>query len=273
MEAVWPNLCRQYSITDLGGFADFFERDQDPTLDELSRLDDTVSFVDSNLRQSIEHITRWLPEVDEEIFQSVTVVFLPYGKYTFSPRLGCQLFSLDPHASPMETFLFLVHVYYHELSCLNETPKGRRCSTDQLSAEDFKEWVRLLIRNEGIGNYAVLEELIQFRDTHSDYILRYFTYARKIGDPILLQSAVSILTNAFTAVDDKNVAQFKVGINRILKNETLPIINLVGIHMAESIANRYGVATLKNVYQREAEDFFALYGQTDAPFAKMLKSL
>ena len=273
MEAAWTDLCRQYLVTDLSGFGDFFQCDQQPTLNELSLLDDTVCFLDSNLRQSIEHIIRWVPEVDEDIFQTMTVVFLPYGKYTFSPKLGLQLFSLDPYASPIETYLFLVHVYYHELSYLNETPNGRRCSSEQLSAEDFKEWIRLLIRNEGIGNYAILEELIQFRDTRPDYVMRYFTYARKIGDPALLQSAVSILTNAFTAVDDVNVAQFRGGINRIFKNEALPIINLVGIHMAESIANHYDVATLKNVYQREAGDFFALYGQTDAPFAKMLQGL
>src|SRR5438874_13226345 len=113
MEAAWTDLCRQYLVTDLSGFGDFFQCDQQPTLNELSLLDDTVCFLDSNLRQSIEHIIKWVPEVDEDIFQTMTVVFLPYGKYTFSPKLGLQLFSLDPYACPIETYLFLVHVYYH----------------------------------------------------------------------------------------------------------------------------------------------------------------
>jgi hypothetical protein len=273
MASAWPDFCRRYSLTDLRKLADFFQCDREPTTDELSLLHDTESFIDSNLQKSIEHITRWLPEIDEDICQPVRVVFLPYGKYTFSPKLGLQFFSLDPYASPIETILFLVHVYYHEMSYLNETPEGRRCSSAQLLAADFKEWIRLLIRNEGIGNHAVLEELKQFTDSHPDYVMRYFTYARKIGDLALLQSAVSILTDVFTAVDDENVAQFRNGINKIFKNESLPILNLVGIHMAESIANHYGVATLKNVYQREAGDFFALYGQTHAPFAETLKGL
>jgi hypothetical protein len=49
--------------------------------------------------------------------------------------------------------------------------------------------------------------------------------------------------------------------------------NLVGIHMAECIANSHGVATLKNVYQREAGHFFALYGETCGPFAEALRGL
>jgi hypothetical protein len=273
MEAAWSDFCRRYSVTDVGGVGDLFQCDQQPSLNEMGRLDDTLSFVDLNLRKSVEHINRWLPEVDDDISHSVTVAFLPYGNYTFSPKLSLQLFSLDPNASPIETYLFLVHVYYHELSYLNETPKGRRCSAEQLSAEDFREWIRLLIRNEGIGNYAVLDEVLQLRNTHSDYSFRYFTYARKIGDPALLQGAVRILTRAFTEVDDNNVAQFANGINKIFKNEGLPIINLIGIHMAESIVKNQDAATLKNVYQKESREFFALYGESRAEFSETLKDL
>jgi hypothetical protein len=273
VEVAWADFCHQHAFEDLSKFEDVFPYDLEPTLDELALLDETVSYIQSNLQRSIEHISRWLPEVDEDISHAVTVVLLPYGKFSFGPKLGLQLFSLERYASPMEAFLFLVHVYYHELSFLNETPNGSRCSMEQLSADDFKEWVRLLIRNEGIGNYAVLGELTQLRDTDPEYICRYFTYALKISDPVLLQGAVSILENAFTAVDDQNVGQFRIGINKIFKNEALPIINLVGIHMADSIAHHYDTATLKNVYQKESADFFALYGQTDAPFARTLKTL
>jgi len=270
LEAAWADFCGQHSLTDLSGFGNFFPSDEQPALHDLSLLDRTVSFLTSHLRTSIEHVGRWLPEVEEDISQPVTVVFLPYGKYTFGPKPGMQMFSLYPDALPEEAYLFLVHVYYHELSSINDTPNGRRCSNEQLTAEDFREWVRLLIRNEGIGNYAVLGDLIQLRDTHSEYSMRYFTYARKIGDPALLKAAVSILGQAFAGVDNDNVAQFSGGINKIFRNEALPIINLVGIHMAESVAHRYGATTLKNVYQQEARDFFALYGHTDAPFADVL---
>jgi hypothetical protein len=273
MDIAWTDFCRRHALTDLGGVEEFFELDRETAISELAALDDTVSFIDSTLRQSVEHITKWLPEVDEDISHSVTVAFLPYGRYSFSPKHRLQLFSLDPNASPIETYLFLVHVYYHELSFVNETAKGRRCSSEQLSAEDFKEWIRLLIRNEGIGNCAVLKELIEFRDAHSDYSFRYFSYARKIGDPTLLQGAVSVLAEAFTAVDDGNVVQFTSGVNKIFKNEALPIINLVGIHMAESIASHQGIAKLKDVYQRDAGNFFASYGETNAPFASVLKNL
>jgi hypothetical protein len=273
MEAAWSNFCRRYSVPDLGGVQELFQRNQEPSLSEMGLLDDTLSFIDLNLPKSIQHINQWLPEVEDDVSHTVTVAFLPLGNYTFSPKLSLQLFSLDPSASPIETYLFLVHVYYHELSYLNETAKGRRCSLEQSSAEDFREWVRLLIRNEGIGNYAVLEDLIQFRDTYPDYSFRYFSYAKKIGDPVLLQGAVRILTRVFTAVDDNNVAQFRNGINKIFKNEGLPIINLIGIHMAESIVKHHDSATLKNVYQKEAGDFFGLYGETGAEFAKTLKGL
>jgi hypothetical protein len=273
MKAVWLDLCRRHSVEEVDRFEDLFQFGQPPTADELSLLDDTVSFLVSNVRRSIEHVTRWMPNFPEDISQLLTVVFLPYGKHTFSPQHGLQFFSLDPYASPIESYLFLVHIYYHELSSLNDTPNGRQCSSEQLSAEDFKTRIRLLIRNEGIGNYAVLEDLIRLRDAGSDYVMRYFTYAAKIGDPVLLQGAITILADAFAAVDDENVTQFKCGMNRIFKNESLPIINLVGIHMAESIANYYDVATLKNVYQREAREFFALYGQTDAQFAKALRDI
>jgi hypothetical protein len=269
----WEDFCTRHSLTDLRTVAEFFESDREPSPDELSLLDETISYIDSNLRQSIQHINKWLPDVADDVTQDLMVMFLPYGKYTFGPEPGLQLFSVDSKASPLEAYLFLVHVYYHELSSLNETPKGRRCSSEQVSAEDFKEWVRLLIRNEGIGNYAILEELLKLRDTHADYLFRYFTYAKKIGDPALLQSAVSILSNAFSEVDDENVAHFRNGINKIFKNEALPIINLVGTHMAESIANHYDISTLKNVHQREAAEFFALYGETGAPFAENLKDL
>lgn len=81
MEAAWTKSCRRYTVTDLGGAEFFCKCDKEPTLNELSLLDDTESFVDSNLRQSIQHITIWLPEVDDKISQPVTVACLPYGKH------------------------------------------------------------------------------------------------------------------------------------------------------------------------------------------------
>src|SRR6266699_4030928 len=110
MEAAWSDFCRRYSVKDVGGVGDLFQRDQPSGLSEMGLLDDTLSFVDLNLQKSIEHISKWLPQVEDDISHSVTVAFLPYGNYTFSPKLSLQLFSLDPSASPLETYLFLVHV-------------------------------------------------------------------------------------------------------------------------------------------------------------------
>jgi len=273
LAAAWTDFCDRHSLTDLRRFDDMFGDGPEPTAATLSALRDRVAYLDEHLKRSIEHVARFLPEVDDDIAHHVTVALLPGGQYTFGPQPGLQLFSLDPAAAPAEIYLFLVHVYYHELSDLNDTPRGRRCSVEQPSAGDFKEWIRLLVRNEGIGNYAVLDDLRRFRDRRSDYVFRYFTYARKLGDPALLGSAVSLLANALTGVDDGNVAQFRDGINRIFKNEALPIINLVGTHMAESIARHHGAAALRNVYRREAGEFFALYGETAAPFAPILREL
>jgi hypothetical protein len=273
METAWTDLCQTHMLPESVGMGDWFQCDHEPGPDELLLLEDTESFLQSNLEQSIEHIGRWLPEVNEDIRHSLTVVLLPNGKYSYGPKAGLQLFSLETCAAPIEAYLFLVHVYYHELSFLNETPRGRRCAQEQLSAEDFREWIRLLIRNEGIGNYAILEELAEIRDAHSDYVFRYFTYARKIGQPSLLQKAVSILADSFAGVNDDNVAGFRNATNRVFKSEALPIINLVGIHMADSIANCYGVNALKNVYHKDAAEFFAWYCETGAAFAGTLKAL
>jgi len=208
LEAGWHELCQRYSMDGLSRFEDFFHCDRQATLDDPTTLDGTAAFLCANLRQSVEHITRWMPELPQDIVQSLTVAFLPHDRYTFSPKLGLQFFSLDPDADRIETYLFLVHVYYLELSSLNETPHESRCSSEQTSAEDFKDWIRLLIRNEGIGNYAILEDLIQFRDSNPGYTMRYFSYARQISNRDVLQGAISILTNVFAGVNDQNATQF-----------------------------------------------------------------
>jgi len=269
----WFALCQLYSLTDLGDPARFFSKDTKPTPHELLLLQTIASFLTTHLHRSVEHITAWLPDVSEIIVHPLTVILLPFGRYTFGPKEGLQFFSLDSGAAPLEAYLFLVHVYYHELSCINDTLDGRRYSQQQLTAEDFQKWIKLLIRNEGIGNYAILPELITLMEDNPDYQLRYFSYARQLGIDAALEAAVRILTYALGEVNDVNVAQFVGGINRIFRQERLSILNLVGVHMAQSIASRFGTGTLKNVYKREADEFFDLYKRTNARFAEVLGAL
>lgn len=275
LQSAWVELCDAHSVGDLRDCGRFLKNhDQsDLNLGEVSLMQQTAGFLRANLQKSVQHISRWLPEIHEDITQSLTVVLLPYGQYTFSPKTGLQVFSLDPYADPLETYLFLVHVYYHELSSISDTCNGRRYSHRQSTSEDFKNWIKLLIRNEGLGNYAILPELVEFMEGHKGYQERYFSFARQIRDELVLKAAVHILTYAFKEVDDQNVTQFACGINKIFRQDRLSVLNLVGIHMAQSIASHYGNAILKNVHQRDAQEFFTLFGQTRSQFAEVLGSL
>jgi hypothetical protein len=59
--------------------------------------------------------------------------------------------------------MFLVHVYYHEVSDLFAPASATPFTVARTSASDLRRWLRLLIRNEGVGNYVVLDDLLEFR--------------------------------------------------------------------------------------------------------------
>lgn len=71
-------------------------------------------------------------------------------------------------------------------------------------------------------------------------------------------------------LDRETVARVRSRVNVALKNPKLPVINLIGIHMAEAIARTYGERTLLDVDQREPEEFLELYARTEDPLRARL---
>src|SRR5207253_1536594 len=74
-----------------------------------------------------------------------------------------------------------------------------------------------------------------------------------------LTVSIRLLDQVFTGVTDDNLSHFSENVNLLLKNKTLPIINLVGIHMATAVARTHGVDALRNVFGVDAEVFFEVY--------------
>jgi hypothetical protein len=157
-----------------------------------------------------------------------------------------------------------MHVYYHEVSDLFAPASATPFTVVRTSASDLRRWLRLLIRNEGVGNYVVLDDLLQFRRARPDYDFKYFTYAPYIGSESHLTASIRLLNQVFAGVTDENVSHFSRNVNLLLKNKALPIINLVGIHMATAVARTHGVDALRNVFGADAEAFFELYAASSS---------
>ena len=77
MSAVWADFCERHSVDDLTRLDDAFQCDRVPTAGELACFDETVSLIGSSLKDSIDLIQRWLPDVEEDLLHSVTIAFLP----------------------------------------------------------------------------------------------------------------------------------------------------------------------------------------------------
>lgn len=270
----WAEVCSRYGFTQ--------EVDTDParvlrpgplpTPDDLASYWRTSEELARRLPESVAHIERFFPAVPSMLRHSLTVVLLPHGDVHTGPVDGVQVFSLYPDADPLETYLFLVHVYYHEVSGLFDGPEAKRYAREQRTADDFRRWIRLLIRNEGIGNHAVMADVVRLARQRPCYQFRYFTYAPLVMREGPLEQAVEVLRQVFASVTDDNVHRYRMRVASLFKNKQLPIINLVGTHMAGVIAERLGLGALKDVYHVEAHRFFDLYGEADGPHAGALSA-
>jgi hypothetical protein len=268
----WADVCARYGLTQEVDTdpARVFRAGPPPGPAELAACRRTAGELARRLPESVAHVSRFLPATPSTLRRSVTVVLVPHGDVHTSPVDGVQLFSLYPDADALEAYLFLVHVYYHEVSGLFDGPEARRYSREQRTADDFRRWIRLLIRNEGIGNHAVMADVVRFAGEHPGSELRYFTYAPLVMREGPLEQAVEVLRQVFDSVTDDNVRRYRMRVASLFKNKQLPIINLVGTHMAGLIAERLGLSALKDVYQVEADRFFDLYGEAGGPHAEAL---
>jgi putative zinc-dependent peptidase DUF5700 len=234
------------AMTDAG-----FWREQDALRDVIAE----------RLPQTVATVAPYLPRVAGERVVPVLVHPVPGLTRCYGAPGGGQLFGLYAGTDPEEMLLFLSHTYYHELSATLTTPAGREAEADPSTAERFRRWLLLLIRHEGIANYAVLEPLRRLREQGCRF--RYFTYAALVDNPEATARAMAACRQLLAMLDQETVDRVSRRVNAALKNPRLPVINLIGIHLAEAIARRHGVRALLDVDGREPEEFFQLYADTD----------
>lgn len=259
----WKGYCKRNKLDNLSDFklmhneGNFLEREK---IDHYKR---TAEYLDDNLEKSIDHFSKVLPYMTEKINHELKVTLLPDGKTNFGPRPSLQLFSLKPEADPYETYLFLIHIYYHEISFMNYTEYCEECANNPNTPEKLKYLILMLIQNEGIGNYAVLDDVLGLRYENPNYSFQYFTYANQLNEQEQIAKSMGLLRQLFNELNEENFSDFQKKINAVLKNKQLPIINLVGTHMAKVIEEKYGIAVLKDVNNKKATEFFKLYLLTD----------
>lgn len=262
---LWNELCSRHSLTGLDP-TDIFLMSQPPTASNFECFQRCLDYLSDHKDDSITKVLPVLPATRNRLDCDVRFLFLPFGAVSYGPKDSLQLFSLHPNAHPYEVFLFVIHVYYHEVSRLSFTERCRRCSSNQNTSEDFKYWIKLLIRNEGIANYAVLGDLLAFADENDDYSFRYFTYARQLTDRRSLDASFRLLRNVYGGVADSNLDSFRDSMNQILKNKALSIVNIVGTHIARAVVRVHGLDALADVYKKDPDETFALFRQTDDPY-------
>lgn len=269
---IWSNYLRQHQLELPKNFT-FVNLPYRLFADQVQKMRDQYLFLESQKQRSIKHIQRFLPHVKEDLEHHVRIVLLPFGTINYGPREGIQLYSFFPTADPMETYLFLIHVYYHEISFLNYTDRGRQVSDVQQTPDDYKEFLLLLIQNEGIANFAVYDGLMSFMDTvDRGYTYCYFNYAPKLNSSAELVKCMNVLNQVFS-LDHENFMKYSQQIMKFVKSEQVPAINLIGLHIARKIADAFGVDVLCNVYKKEALEFFRLYFQTNDPIATYLSAI
>ncbi|MGD6879665.1 DUF5700 domain-containing putative Zn-dependent protease [Bacillus infantis] len=241
--------------------------------EDLRKLREQVEFLNNRKGESITHISKFFPHIEEEITHKLKVVLLPFGKINYGPMAGYQLYSIFPKADPIETYLFLIHIYYHEISFINYTERSSYVSENHLKKADYLDYLKLLIQNEGIGNYAVLNELETFKKQASPiYQYIYFTYANKINDKDLLIRCLKTVNQIFDMKNNDFERLYKK-INLIIKSEELPAINIIGLHMANCIANAFGESSLIQVYKADPNDFFNLYKKSGDSYVDLLSKV
>lgn len=221
-----------------------------------------------HLTDSVEVITPFLPMTPEQRDVPVVVYPVPGMTTCYGAPDGGQLFGLYDGTDAEEMLLFLSHTYYHELSASLSSEAARAAESDPSTAERFQRWVMLLIRNEGIANYAVLEPLRRLRDRGIQF--HYFKYAQLVDNLDATAKAMFAYQQLMAMLNHETVEKVSRRVSAVLKNPRLPVINLIGIHMAEAIARHFGERTLLDVDQKEPEEFFDLFAGTGDPLCAEL---
>jgi hypothetical protein len=217
-------------------------------------------YIVEHVDESVAVIAPYFPHTPDARTVPVMVHPVPGLTGCYGLPAGGQLFGLFEGADAREMLLFLSHTYYHELSETLHTENSRRAEADHGTAGSFRTYLLQLIRNEGIANYAVLAELRRLRADNIAF--RYFTYAGLIDNPGATARAMAACRQLLTALDEQTVEWVSRRVSATLKNPRLPVINLIGIHMADAVAAHHGERALLDVDQREPEEFVALYAES-----------
>lgn len=226
-------------------------------------------YLDEHLTASVDLVTPYLPTVSAPRRVPVAVYPVPGFSTCYGAPHGGQLFGLYDGADPREMLLFLSHTYMHELSGTLNTERSRRAEADPSTVDRLRHWLLLLIRNEGIANYAVLEPLRQLRSTGA-ITFHYFRYAGLVDNRDATAAAMSACRELLGTLDEQTARHVRRRVSAVLKNPRLPVINLIGIHMAEVIAAHDGERALLDVDGREPEEFFLRYADTGDALSEQL---
>ena len=218
------------------------------------------AYIEQRLDLSVAALSPFVPQLPVDETRTLTVYLIPGFAHCYGPTEGVQLFALRAGAVPAEALLFLIHVYYHEISSLFYTETSRRAANDSDTAELFRHWLLLLIQNEGLANYVVLESLLALQAQGCPFA--YFTYAGLVRNREATAKAMTFCREIISQLTDSNFYTMRGHISTILKNPRLPVINLVGIHLAEAIAASFSERTLLAVADREPQEFFRLFSDT-----------
>lgn len=218
--------------------------------------------------ESVATVVPYLPPVPDERLARVTVLPVPGLSMCYGAGGGRQVFGLYEAASEDETVLFCSHTYLHEVSTLVSTGTVRAAERDPGTASALRLLILSLIRNEGIANFAVLD---QVRRLHASGVpMPYFDYAPLIDDHAARARALTAARQLLGMVTDENATALLPRVTSAFKNPRLPVINLVGIHVAEAVATAHGVDRLINIDGREPYEFFQAYLESPDPLREQL---
>lgn len=217
-------------------------------------------YVERRVEQSVADLAPYLPASQSSAETLLSVYLIPGFTKCYSPTAGVQLFALRAEANPEEALLFLIHVYYHEVSSLFYTETSRRAAANPVTAELLKHWLLLLIQNEGLANYVVLDSLMRLRASGIHFA--YFTYASLVCEPEPTARSMSLCRKILSLIDESNSLTLRSHILEYLKDPRLPVMNLVGIYLSQAIAATFNERELLAVADREPQEFFRLYGET-----------
>lgn len=246
----------------------WFDLDGLASADFWRHQDRLREYIEAELLHSAETIAPYLPQIPDSRVVPVVVHPVPGFTKCYGNEASGQLFGLYHGADPREMLLFLSHTYYHELSETLNTETTRQAAARPTTAARFRHWLLSLIRNEGIANYAVLRQLRELRAEGVEF--RYFKYAGLIDDAGATARAMFACREVLRMLDDHTVRNVARRVSVVLKNPRLPVINLIGIHMAEAIAAQYGERALLDVDKREPQEFFLHYADSADPLREQL---